>query len=612
MKKSHLSTVIAASVIFSGLSINAHAGMKGDDLLPEGTTVLDSRVRIIDGREIHVLKFREDNNASVKYGVFSSDGSALNPSTLAKPSVIDDSLKVKLYEVQPDERLQIQVAFSVDRNFIPSKSSGTFKDQGDEHNFFVDGKEVSKNDVSIESEKWRNQLSIARNLRAQEKEKTALSVLEEIDVPVSSDIRDQIENTASSLTLKLTKNQIERLSRHDKVIGIELYHQPQDAIAEAMENTNIDPYALDYSGRSGDGIGIYMTENGCPNTGYLTGYTRLAGPYTTHSEHVSSILRAVAEDAHIYCRGGAVLPATTDLDGVGSHPPIYIANRSNGSVASSGYVIADRDWDNLVYEDGIVHFNSAGNSGTGNNRISSPGKSLNSIAVGAHNDDTDTIASFSSHLDPTNTGNQKPELSAPGVQISAGGHQDSGTSFSSPHAAAYTADFMSSWLMLRPAATKAYLLATSRRPIAGGADAVGVGGLDFYDLYYAYDNHYWTGANNSFQGFDSEDVNPNNGFIDREFYMSSSVSSVRVAFAWLNDGDYTYTNRNGAFPMGMDMDIYVRDPNGNLVGSSTSIDNPYEIVEFDPTITGTYTVQIERSANRDTNSAFYAGLSINR
>ena len=157
---------------------------------------------------------------------------------------------------------------------------------------------MNKNDVSIESEKWRKELSLAKNLRTQEKEKTALSVLGELDVPVSSDIMVQMKNTSSSLTLKLTKSQIERLSKHDKVIGIELYHQPQDAIAEAMENTNIDPYALNYSGRSGDGIGIYMTENGCPNTGYLTGYTRLAGPHTTHSEHVSSILREIGR-AHV-------------------------------------------------------------------------------------------------------------------------------------------------------------------------------------------------------------------------------------------------------------------------------------------------------------------------
>jgi hypothetical protein len=61
----------------------------------------------------------------------------------------------------------------------------------------------------------------------------------------------------------------------------------------------------------------------------------------------------------------------------------------------------------------------------------------------------------------------------------------------------------------------------------------------------------------------------------------------------------------------MDMDISVYDPNGSYVGSSVSYDNPYEMVNFNPAITGIYVVKIRRWANRDTSSRFHAGLSIN-
>lgn len=49
-------------------------------------------------------------------------------------------------------------------------------------------------------------------------------------------------------------------------------------------------------------------------------------------------------------------------------------------------------------------------------------------------------------------------------------------------------------------------------------------------------------------------------------------------------------------------------PNGSLVGCSTSRFNNYETVTFDPSVTGTYRVRVSKYALRDLNSKFYIGL----
>ena len=155
------------------------------------------------------------------------------------------------------------------------------------------------------------------------------------------------------------------------------------------------------------------------------------------------------------------------------------------------------------------------------------------------------------------------------------------------------------------------MLAAAKKNINGGEDAVGVGGLDFYDGYYSATNTWWEGGNASFDYYDNHDSHPNSGYIEREVYLSSYMDDVQIAFSWLNRPEYTYWHQNDTHPIAMDMDIRVIDPNGNYVAGSSSWDNPYEVVRFNPAVSGTYTVKISRYANRDTSTKFHAGLSIN-
>jgi hypothetical protein len=426
-------------------------------------------------------------------------------------------------------------------------------------------------------------------------------------------VREALARGEEGLSVRLTADALARLiNSNDSVIaGVEPTAVAKDDINAAMDATNITNWALPFSATRGDGIGIYMTENGCADESRITNYDRLAGSETDHSRNVGAIIRSVSPNAFLYCRGSAVLPNDSDLDGVGGNDPIYITTRSNGDASSNNYGTTDRSWDNYSYDNSLAMFNSAGNSGGSTGSISTPGKGLNIVAVGNYNDSTSGINSGSSFTDPS-IGNNKPELSAPGTSITAGGFTMTGTSMSCPHAAAFTADMMSSstYLKYRPYLAKAKILAGATDSISGGFDKVGVGGIDFLSAQYSGYWAWWSGNNSSWTTFDKNDGS-SDGYVTTRIYISSSFKKARVALAWMNRGSYTYDNRNNAHAIGLDLDMRVYAPNGSLVGGSYSWDNSFEYVNFTPSQLGYYTVKINRFANRDTSSALRMGLYTN-
>jgi len=114
---------------------------------------------------------------------------------------------------------------------------------------------------------------------------------------------------------------------------------------------------------------------------------------------------------------------------------------------------------NKALDEGIVPVVAAGNSGSKENTITTPGWLPNVLTVGAYNPITGKIAGFSSR-GPTNDGRTKPDIVAPGVNIDSGavGMLDatkdklastsaaiSGTSMATPHVAGMLACAMDRW-----------------------------------------------------------------------------------------------------------------------------------------------------------------------
>jgi hypothetical protein len=414
---------------------------------------------------------------------------------------------------------------------------------------------------------------------------------------------------------------IERLLRKhgDKIGAIELHSDGRDdTLVTAMAATSADPGALQLTDSHGTGVGVYLTEYGCPPSDFITNYTLIDGPDTTHSRNTTSILRAVSPEAWIYCRGGSVLPSSAELGGTGGNPRIHIVTRSQSSSFNAEYGTEDRDWDNFTYDTGVLVTKSAGNNGDtahgGTGTIGSPGKGLNILTVGNYDDATNSIWVTSSFADPTNTRNRKPEISAPGTNIDAGGITATGTSQATPHVAGLLADEMQArpWLQLRPHLAKAHAIAAATDAISGGADLVGEGGLDYLSGHTLYREFAWSGGNDYFDTAADNDWAPGNGIID-VFVPFTAGQNVRVVLSWLTRGTYTYDHRADAHPIGTDLDLVVSSGSNSFswVVSSSSWDNPYEIVNFTAPVTGTYRIAIHRYENRDTSARTAIGLNIN-
>lgn len=512
-------------------------------------------------------------------------------------------------------RIAVQVALNLPAGSSEPASSGEGTEYaGQWQDGTIDGRALSDSDMrtlSVQQQAANAQRRAARQaLRADSLTRWARAH----GWQQQAGVKDALLTGRSSVVLQLTPAQVRRLaaSADPMVAGIGLAEQAKDdSLDSAMLATSISTSALPNSATRGKGIGIYQTETGCADPSKISNYTRLAGSDSEHALNVGSIVRTVSPESYLYCRSPVTLPLSSDLDGVNGHPAIKILTRSNSSGDSTEYSSVDRDWDNYAYDNHLAIFTSGGNTGDDSGNVCSPGKGFNLITVGNYDDDDMTMRSSSPWRDPE-THNEKPELTAPGTNIDAGGVTMSGTSQSTPHAAAFAADMMSDLAVLvdRPYLVKARMLAGATDVIRGDSDQLGVGGIDFKSAHFHGKWAYWSGSNSDFAKFDAAD-GTTDGNIERKIAITGKWKKVRVAIAWMNRGSYTYAHAGESHAIGMDLDLKVYDPNGQYVGGSTSYDNPYEVLNFTPAMEGTYTVRISRPHNADTSSDLRVGMYAN-
>ncbi len=575
--------------------------------------VLSRKSKVINGVSYHFDKVMAADG-SVRETI-RQNGKQVEQLPAVQRRVVDAALADKLTKVDETERVAVNVALT-DRSPAPRTATefGGFEFvRGRMTQQSYNGQPVYGAEIARANARASEQERAERQARTDLQKQQWAGFAARHDLRADKAVLAAMANGGATVTLELPVPQLRKLiaAEDSEIAGIELAFPVKDQITTAMVDTNVSSYALPYSNLHGNGIGMYMTESGCADEAGRTNYDRLAGSQTDHSQNVFGILRAVSPSTYIYCRGSAVLPLSTDLDGVGGNPAIRVANRSNGGNDTINYSTLDRDWDNLAYNSNIAIFNAAGNNGGGTGNVISPAKGLNVMAVGNYNDATDTINASSSFVN-TELGSAKPEFSAPGTSIAAGGFTMTGTSMASPHAAGFAADMMSGFSVYvgRPQVVYASMIGGATDAITGGFDKVGHGGIDFLSAYYDGWTYYYTGSNGSFSSFDSGD-GVADGYIERTFNITSTTRPVRVAIAWMNRGTYTYDHRADAHPIGQDLDIAIYSPTGAYVGGSASWDNPFEVVNFTPTTTGNYKVRISRFANRDTSADFRLGLKIN-
>jgi hypothetical protein len=285
-----------------------------------------------------------------------------------------------------------------------------------------------------------------------------------------------------------------------------------------------------------------------------------------------------------------------------------INNSWGGLISSMVPGVGDKFFDDMVINKHVNIVAAAGNRAGpcdgGDAKVISPGLGYNTITVGNFNDmntvswSDDAMQSCSSYVDPASShgDREKPELAAPGTRITGTtisspwvGAIGSGTSYAAPMVTGTIAlmidrnPSLDSW----PEAVKAILMATATNNIEGAArlsEKDGAGGMVASRAdYVAMDNSnaygHW-GA----MAYSCTTADP--------YSISMSLTAgkkTRVVIVW--DQNTAYASYGSQPSADLDLKIY---RGTTLIAGSYSWDNTYEIVEFTPSITGTYTLKIDR------------------
>ncbi len=267
----------------------------------------------------------------------------------------------------------------------------------------------------------------------------------------------------------------------------------------------------------------------------------------------------------------------------------------NGNMGS--IVFLDRFFDYIIRNYGVMMFKSNGNLGYNTEAYStSPGNGYNMLSSGCFNDnDTykwsdDTMAGYSSYMNPVE-GHEKPEVVSPGDNVDTAGissswiyHGFNGTSSSSPltMGVAILAANRDPSIITHPEAVKAIVMVTAWHNVEGDAvlsDKDGAGGVHAGAAdAVARDGQYETGT-----------------FTDLSFPYEKTIhcykgDGTRVICLWQSDPDSSYATD----VLKMDLDLTVLDPNNQVVATSASIYNPFELAYFEPALSGDYTIRLTK------------------
>lgn len=271
---------------------------------------------------------------------------------------------------------------------------------------------------------------------------------------------------------------------------------------------------------------------------------------------------------------------------------IRVISLSLGTSGSSDGTDSTSTAVNNAYNNGLVAVVAAGNSGPARYTIGSPGAAANAITVGAMADTGEKgfyLASFSSR-GPTADDRVKPDVCAPGVNITAAKANStnlyvtySGTSMATPFTAGTAALMLAANPSLTPSQVKSTIgsdTALNWGPAGQDVD-YGYGRLQAYEAIKAAGGFTGTGPAVPDHGYASASL-VGTGDYD---YWSLSVTSTAYPVA------VTLIMPNWTGSSTPDFDLYVYNPSGTQVGSSTGTTRQ-ETVYFTPTVTGTYTIEV--------------------
>ena len=386
-----------------------------------------------------------------------------------------------------------------------------------------------------------------------------------------------------------------------EIIGDDLYN----TVAEIMHGYGIDDL-LEHIDTQGEGVSIGILDKETPDLSHPMFGNNITLHYAdplgmhlnTHPTHIFEILYSILPDADYYY---TTYWNTEDIAGVRtnlaneiewlldnnvdviscsqhlySHPNKYADYDDNyndyGSIA--------RYLDEIITNYGVIFVTSAGNQPHAG--IASGGMSYNAITVGNYNIRQNTISEYSAYY----TGSDwayKPDICAPGYYSFVTTElEDCGTSYATPIVAAMAALILiDSNYMLLSYDVKSIICAGASRMLYSINDPN-------YRIYGAgvIDGSYVASIlqNNT---YNYNYLSPNEDEHSYTIYLDGwTIPSFALSFEYSDTGSNNYV-------IG-DLDLFLYDPNGNLVASSQTTQNNVELIRFEEDYSGWYTLVVEQ------------------
>jgi hypothetical protein len=430
----------------------------------------------------------------------------------------------------------------------------------------------------------------------------------------------------------MTADEISALAKSYKELVIMDYEEPtpassQDAI---LSTTQLSSHAFS-NNYKGNGIGVYVVEPACAILSGITDPDKYTADndkpcskgfsYSDSAHHtmVANVVHMAAPQAHIFgFTGSNFRPSNPDS----YSPPLEIGSHSYHIGSQSNYFYSghDANMDNYIYENKVTNFICAGNKENADDNfyVTSPGKAVNAITVGAVNLGTVGYGNYVSYsrwrnpiLENKNggyniTSSDKPEMAMfTGIDL-VGYGTFTGTSASTPLAAGFAATLLDQhpFFKRQPALMKAVLLTGETIPIPNAYDwdtdnnNVGVNAsvsakkiVTYSSVAWGTRSAWWHGGNSDF--FDS---NSEIRFTENDIQANKRY---RIAISWLVSGTYVHDNAK----MPQDLDLII-EQNGKTIAYSESAKNTFEIVDFTTASNAPLTVIIRRFSNSGSGNLF--------
>jgi serine protease AprX len=382
------------------------------------------------------------------------------------------------------------------------------------------------------------------------------------------------------------------------------------------------------------------TSLGSPSIDFFDAVSGLTTPYDDHGHgtHVASIAVGDGTGGSQAATFGGVAPGASlsvakvlnaqgsgtagqviaGIDWCADRPSVRVISMSLGSsVASDGQDAISQSVNRAVVEKGKVVVVAAGNSGDGPSTVGSPGAAAQAITVGAvaewsappgaPNHSDGVYLPFFSSRGPTLDGRVKPDVTAPGVTITAAQAETngyvtfSGTSMATPFVSGTVALGLQGHPTWTPDEVRSAIEGTTQdRGPAGKDNDWGAGLLDGYGFVARAEGttgHTAFHPNTRIQGTVAD-----HGTWTAEFALGTGDLAVPIGATIIIEGTPECVLGFGGFCLeynwGPDLDAELLDPDGVVIASSTCAAGAeckmgrQETLHAMPTAAGTYTIRV--------------------